>query len=489
VSASTIPSNKDISKQAVKGTLWTYVAFAGGKLLTFVSTLILARLLSPEQFGIVGYCLIVIYFLDTFNTFGVGTALISRRDRLEEAANAAFWISIGSSALLCAIAWVAAPFIAGFFDEPLVTDLVRTLMIAQLIAAVGAVPNALSQRHLKFKVRLIPELGRALTKGGVSVLMALMGYGVWSLVYGQIAGEIFTSVALWVIMRWRPTALLDGLVSRQIFAVGGHAALATLIGIVQANIDYILIGRMLGSAPLGLYMLAFRIPDLVIRNFNWVTQKVAHPILAQLQSDPSRLSEIYLKYLRYITLITVPAGVGIALIAQPFIETFYTPEWLPAVFPMQMIALALAIQSAGYIPGVLYKAINRPDIINRLAPIKLTYATLILWAGTRWGISGVALGQILVSSLDLCLDCWMASRVVATPLPAIGRAILPAAAAALLMAAVVLSVGVVLPLSGLAALLTICLLGGAAYAGAVALVSRETAARAGAMFRQVLARS
>jgi O-antigen/teichoic acid export membrane protein len=484
----TLPSNATISKQAAKGTLWTYIAFVGGKLLTFLSTLILARLLAPEQFGIVGYCLIVIYFLDTFNTFGVGTALISRRDRLEEASNAAFWISLASSSVLCVVAWFTAPLIAGFFNEPLVTDLIRTLMIAQLVAAIGAVPNALSQRHLKFKVRLIPELGRAVVKGGVSVLMAYLGYGVWSLVYGQIAGEMFTNVALWLIMRWRPTAALDAQVSREIFVVGGHSAVATLVGIAQSNVDYILIGRLLGSAPLGFYMLAYRIPDLVIRNFNWVTQKVAHPILAQLQSDRSRLGEIYLKYLRYITLITMPAGAGIALIAPLFIETFYTPVWQPAVFPMQMIAIGLAIQSAGYIPGVLYKAINRPDIINRLAPIKLSYTTLILWWSTRWGIDGVAVGQIVVNVLNLLLDCWMASRVIVTPPAAIARALLPSAAAAALMTAVVLSVETLVPLQGLLGLLTITLVGAAAYAGAIALVSRETALRARHMFRQVLAR-
>lgn len=479
---------ENLSKQAVKGTLWTYLSFVSGKFLTFLTTLILARLLTPEQFGVMGYCLTVTYFLDTFNTFGVGTALISRSEKVQEAANAAFWISMASSIGIVTLGWVSAPAIASFFNEPLVAELLRVLVLSQLISAVAAVPNALVQRNLKFGARMIPELGKTIVKGLVSIALALNGYGVWSLVWGQVAGELLSTIALWFIAPWRPTWLFDRQTTRDMLVLGSHLVAVTLVGIVLMTIDNLIVGRVLGSAALGYYLLAYRVPDLIIRNFNVVTARVAHPVLARLQSDLGRMGQFFLKYIHYMSLLTFPAGVGIALLSEPFIRVFYGATWQPAVVAMQAISIALAIQSPAFIPGVLYKAVNRPALINKLALIRIPFVGAILWYATAWGFNGVAIGQVVVAVLTLLMECVFAARIVRVSLREIGAAMAPAAAGCVVMAAAIESVKLLLPVEGVVALVVLGLVGALSFAGTIALVSRDTATRATNMVRSMLVR-
>jgi O-antigen/teichoic acid export membrane protein len=478
-----------MSKQAVQNIFWAYVSFIFGKGLTFVTTIILARLLAPEQFGLMGYALIAIQYLDILNTFGLDVAVISRRDRVEEAANAAFIISFLMSGLLVGLAWFGAPAIAAFFDEPRVVELFRTLAIVLPLSALSMVPQAMIKRELRFKAKLIPDVGRSLAKGGCSIVLALTGFGVWSLVWGQIAGEAVSTIILWIVARWRPTLRFDRQVTGEMFTFGLHMISVGLGGALRNNVDYLLVGRLLGAAALGYYTIAYRIPELIIQNVNYVVSNVAHPLIARLQSDKQQLHEVYFTYIRYISLFTFPAGVGIALVSAPFIRVFYTSKWDLAIVPMQAVAIALAISSIAHVPGVLYKAINRPEILNKIMLIRLPVAIGAVWYATRWGINGVAISQVFLALFYIAVDSFIVNRLVRFSLRELVKALTPALiGSGAMVIALGLTIIYLIP-DGVFGLILMVLIGLTTYASTLALVSRETVSQAYTVLRGAAARS
>ena len=412
MTVATSTQRADLSKQAVQSTVWAYGSFVSGKLLVFVSTIILVRLLLPSEFGLVGYCLIAMQYLDILNGFGVGHALIARREQVEEAANAAIIIGLASGLLLFGVAWVSAPWLAVFFEEDRVTNLFRALAIVIPISAVGAVPSALIQRSLRFKAKFIPDIGRSIAKGAFSIVLAWQGFGVWSLIIGQIAGEVVATIVLFALAGWRPTRKLDRQVTRDVMGFGSHIISIGIAGAIISNLDYLLVGKVLGAAALGFYTFAYRIPELVIRNTNFVIGKVAFPLLAQVQSDAHEMRLAYGTMLRYVALFTIPSGIGLALIAPLFVDSFFPDRWEPATPVMQLISISLAISSIGHLPGIIYKAINRPKILNQLSVIKLVATGGLLWYCIRWGIVGVAAGQVALAVLFVAIDMIVVARVL-----------------------------------------------------------------------------
>jgi O-antigen/teichoic acid export membrane protein len=364
-------TQSSLSREAVRGTLWNYLSFASGKGLNFITTIILARLLAPEQFGLVAFCTIAIQYLDIMNTAGINSALIARRDRLEEAANAAFVANVIMGVVSFGLAWIAAPYIAQFFHAPEITDMFRILAVFLPINGLGLVPDSLLQRNLRFQTRLIPDLSRNITKGLTSIILAVMGFGAWSLIWGQIVGEVIPVIISWLLVDWRPGWKFDRQVTREVLTFGGHIIIVELVGALRNNIDYLIVGRMLGARNLGYYTMAYRIPELTIRSVNNVVGRVSLPILSRIQTDKEVLRGIYFGYIRYIALFTFPIGFGLALVSGLFIETLLSAEWAPAALPMALICVALTISSVGYVPGVLFKAINRPDILVYLSLVKL----------------------------------------------------------------------------------------------------------------------
>jgi lipopolysaccharide exporter len=479
-----LASTKSLSSEAVRGTFWSYLAFASGKLLNFVTTLILAYLLVPEQFGLVGYCTIAIQYLDILNTAGINSALVARKEKLAEAANAAFIINVVMGIVSFGIAWLAAPLIAKYFQSAQVTDLFRLLAVVLPISGLGLVPGTLIQRKLRFKVRLIVDVARNISKGLTSILLALAGWGPWSLVWGQIVGECATLVLSWILADWKPSWKFEWQVTKGLLGYGSHIIIIGFAGALQDNVDYIIVGKKLGDAALGLYTMAYRIPELTIRSLNSVAASVLFPILSRTQSDAESLRRFYFGYIRYVSLFTFSFGAGLAMTSGLFVKTFMSNRWEPSILPMMLIAIALAIGSMAYTPGVLYKAINQPEILTRVNMVKLPVSIVILLVSSRWGINGVAAGQIMVAIFAVSLETFVVSRIVRFTFRDFLQSLAPTAISAGIMAGVLRLIQIFFSPSGWVGFVIMIVLGITVYAIAVSLISRETAVQVYATLRK-----
>jgi lipopolysaccharide exporter len=478
----------NLTQKTVKGVFWAYMSFIGGKGLTFLSTIILARLLLPEEFGLIGYCLVVIQYVDILNSAGISTALIARREKVQEAANAALMANIAFGMLCFAIAWVIAGPVSVFFKAPEIVPLFRVLALSLPLTGLGVVPDTMLRREMKFQTVLISDVSRNFMKGAVSIGLAFLGFGVWSLVWGQIAGVLTGTVLSWILAKWRPTWRFDTEASRSIVTYGFHIILLETAGAFRNNVDYLLVGRILGAASLGFYTMSYRIPELLIRSLNYVVGNVSLPALAITQSDKARMRKFYFGYLRFLSMFVFPVGVGLAFTAPVFIPLFLSEKWVNAVLPTSLISIALCITALGYVPGVLYKAISRPDILNKLAFVKMPIAVLILWYSTRWGIAGVAAGQIAIGLISVSLDLLVANRVMKYSLGELVRSIAPAFVSTLMMAAVLFLIQQSLPVEGLLQFAIMVILGGLTYAGMLWFLNREALMQGVSTIRSALQR-
>jgi O-antigen/teichoic acid export membrane protein len=487
--AQSTPVSTSFSIAAVRGTLWSYLSYFSGKLLNFISTLILARLLVPEQFGLVAYCTLVIQYLDIINTAGLGHALVARKDKFEQAANSAFVASIVLGLASFIVSWFSAPLVANFFREEGVTDLFRVLCLSLPIGNLGLVPTAILGRNLEFRKRVINDFGRILTKGVVSVALAFAGWGPWSLVYGQLAGELIGSILAWALAGWRPSRTFDRQVSREVLIFGFHIILANVAAELRNNVDYIIVGRILGPALLGIYTMAYRIPELVIGNINMVVASVTFPLLSRAQNDSATLRSVYFGYIRYIALFAYLAAFGLVLVSGPFVEAFLSPAWNDMILPMSLIAVAFGIKAIGYVTGVLYKAVGRPDILNRILLTQFPLAIVVLIYCSRWGIIGVAAGQAVLSFVYVGMATIVANRLLKFRLRELLEALWPAVVSSLVMIAVVKVFQLNFDLGGLVGVLAYAALGGAIYFGVLRLINREIIRDAFSTLRAALSRS
>lgn len=457
--------SRELARATVTGVAWVYLAFALGKGLVFVSTIILARLLVPADFGLLALGLLAVGILDGLRGLGVGAALIYRKEDPEGSAAVAFAISLAVGVTLALLVVAGAPVISGFFHEPRLVPVLRALSLALVLSALTSVPAALLRKELAFRRRMVPELGKTAAKGVVSVLLALAGFGVWSLVVGQLAGSAASTALYWRVSRWRPRLAFDRDTARKLLGYGSQIVLVTLLGVVLKNVDYLIIGRRLEAGELGFYTLAFRIPDLFVISLCAIVSQALFPALAKVQDDAAQLARGFLAALRYTALITLPVGLGTAIVAADFVELFYTSRWAAAIPVMQALAVFSTVQSLGYNSGDVYKAIGRPGILNYFGLARLVLTVPVLWIAAGDGILRVAQSLAGIALVFTVAQLVVVARFLTLDARQILDALRPAVVAAAVMLAATLGLERLLPADPAVRLTALALGGALVYGG------------------------
>ena len=417
----------DFAKTTAKGAVWTYASHYGGKLLVFVSTVILARLLTQEDFGIVGFALVVISFLNVLNDLGIGSALIYYKDD-EAAAQTGFWLGLGMGFVLGIITWFVAPLAGAFFQDARAISATRALAFTFPIVALGNVHESLLHKHLAFKRKFIPDVTKMTSKGVISIILALLGFGFWSMIVGQIVGAVVLVIAYWLTLPFRPKLQFEKKLVRPLLSYGSGIVAVNAIAILLTNADYLFVGRFLGTAALGVYTVAFRIPDMLIIQFCTVVGKVLFPVYAKMREGQQSLQTAFLMTMRYVSMITVPLGLGLALVAQPFVLTFFTDKWAEAIPAMRAISIYALLFSLAYNAGSVYKAEGRPMLLTKLAIIRALMLMPALWWAARGPGTIAAIGWVhaAVALVAGTMNLVVAGRILNTPFSKIVATLQPA---------------------------------------------------------------
>ena len=428
----------DLRRSATRGILWAYASRYSGKALVFVSTLVLARLLIQEDFGVAGYALVVIALLETLSGLGVGPALIYHDDN-PRTRDTAFVLSLLAACVLLVVTWFAAPLVADFFRDPRATDVTRVLALALPLSALGNIHFALLEKRLQFGRKFVPDLANSVMKGGSAIVFALSDYGAWSLIYGQLLGTLASVIGVWIVMPWRPRLRLHADAAGDLLNYGSKIVVVGVLGYFVANLGNFLVGRYLGAAALGVYVLALRIPEVLIKESALVVNKVLFPVFSRVRSDPAMMGRGYIAVMRYLTLMVAPLGAGLAAVAEPFVLGLLSEKWAELIPVMRLSAIYTLLMAVSFNAGTVFKAIGRPGLIIKLSLLRLALLAPALW----WAVTGpgtlVAVAWVLLAAIvvHLALSLIWVARLLGLSLADLCRSILPALVSAAIMFVVV----------------------------------------------------
>lgn len=428
----------DLGKATIHGAAWKYLTFFSGKLMILASAILLARLLLKDDFGLVGYAVTAINFLDIIRDLGIGPAVIYHSED-ERTPTTAFWMGLLFGLILLGVAWVGAPFVGAYFRDPRVVPVIRALAFTFPINSLGNTHASVLSKKLAFGRSVLPDLLMALTKGITSIAFAYMGFGAWSLVWGQISGSMISSLTLWFVTPWHPKFFFDFKVARSLMNFGVNIVGMDLLSVLLLNLDYLLVGRYLGSDALGAYTLAFRLPDLVILTFARIIGSVIFPVFTHMRGIPGSLGKGFVLVARYVSLVTVPMGLGLALVARPLTLVLFTAKWSDMIPALQGIALYGMFLSLVYNAGDAYKADGRPQIITWLGLVQLALLFPALWWAVMVAKSIAAVGwmQAAVAFVSVALNLYVATRMLDVSISDILNAFRPALMAGALMSGIV----------------------------------------------------
>lgn len=467
------PRSERLGHRTARSMALAYSSYVGGRLLVLVSTAILARLLTPEEFGLVALALLASTVLDRVADFGISEALIiATDDELEERAQTAFRLTMitgGAAALVIA---GVSPLLVDFFDQDGLQVLLLLVAANLLIRTIAQTPYALAQRALNFRLRTISELSDVIVRGVVSIVLALSGVGALSLMLGYLAGSITHAVIVWVGGGFRPRRGPSRFGARSMLGFGGKLTALEMMAMVTYNVDNAVVGKVLGSASLGFYQMAYRLPELLVYNLSVVAGRVLYPAFAAVER--SDLARAYLLSLRYLLLISLPMATGLVLLAEPFIVTLFGDQWLPAVPAMQAIVILSFSGVVGIPAGTVYKASDRVGLLLVLnIPRAMVFVPgLILFA--EEGIVAVALVMAASAAITAVLGLILANRMLNVGPRNMAAAAWPALAATAPTAAVLAVIADVGSDQDVLALTAGGFVGGAVFLGTLRLVAPET---------------
>ncbi len=386
---------KDIAHKTKTAVLWRFAGGGVGSVIELGTKIILARLLMPEDFGIVALALIVIGLVRNLSVFGLGQALVQRDEINHRHLTAAFWGSAALGALLAGAVYLIAGPAARFFGEPAVKPVIQLLSIAMILSSLYVVPSAMLQRELAFRELFWANLAMALTYGAVGIPLALMGFNFWSLAWASLSREVIALFAFLVITRYLPSLRfrLSGLMDLMRFGVGNTAA--GILGYVGSNVDYFVVGRWLDPSALGLYKKAYDITALAPRKLSESLYVILFASFSRLQSDTSRVKYAYARALTGIGVVTFPLIAGMAITAPLFIPIVLGPQWRQAVIPTQIMCIAAAFMVLSYPAAALIRGMGHVYAEFWREFLYLLIVSSGCLVGVRWGINAVAVVVVI----------------------------------------------------------------------------------------------
>jgi PST family polysaccharide transporter len=466
---------QQITRKTARGLLWTFLAYGLGRGVVLLTTSILARILSKNEFGLVAVAVVAINYVSVIKDLGLGIALIQRKGDVEEAADTVFTANLFLGVVLSALVIPLAPWVATYFKDPAITPVLRWMGITFLLNALGSVHISRLMRALDYRRKFIPDMGNSLVRGVVSVALALGGAGVWSLVFGQLAGVLASVILVWIILPWRPHLTFNSGIAGGLIKFGAVITADDIINQITDNIDYVIVGRLFGLVPLSIYTLAYRLPEMLLIGNLWIMGGVLFPAFSRIQDRPEDMRRGFLASIRMVELIALPLGVGLLIAAEPIVRVVFGDQWLEAIPVLRVLAIYAWVYSLGYHVGGIYKAIGRPDILLKLSILTLVIILPALLLGSRFGLIGIAFGHLAAILIRRVVSLALATRFVEVSLGEMLEQLKPSFLGILVMAPVAL--GLLYLTSGagpFVQLLIVSLAGALSYMGVLWWVERES---------------
>ena len=401
-----------IKHKAVKAVIWSGVERLSVQLIRFVIGVILARLLMPAEFGLIGMLAIFIGVAQVFVNCGFGEGLIQKQNVTPRDECSVFYMNIAFGAFSCVVLYVAAPWIANFYRQPILISLARLMALDVVINSFGIVQTMLLTKEIDFKTQLKVSLISTVISGGIAVVMAIQGFGVFSLAAQVLLGDVLRAILLWVFHDWRPSAVFSLTSLRELLPYGSRLFASGLLTNTFTEIYSLVIGRIYAPAALGLYTRARQMQQLPVDNLCNIVGRVAFPIFASVQHDRTVLKRGIRKAARGLVMINFPLMIGLAVVARPLVLVLLTKKWEACVPFLQMLCVGGAVTPLSMTHGYALLALGRSDLFLRLEIIKKTLIGASVALTFHYGVKGLLFGDIVVSIISCFINCYYSVRLI-----------------------------------------------------------------------------
>lgn len=436
-----------LKSKTITGVLWSAVDNFAAQAITFLVGIILARLLTPAEFGLIGMLAIFISVSETFINSGFTNALIRKNDATETDYSTVFYFNLAAGVTLFVILFFTAPYIGRFFNEPQLIPIVRVLAIGLIISSLTIIQRTTLTKRIDFKLQAKISLISGILSGIIAIAMAYKGFGVWSLVVKTLSAQAITSLLLWLWNRWRPTLVFSRKSFKELFSFGSKLLASGLIDTLYQNMYYVIIGKFFSPADLGFFTRAKGFVDLPSTNLDAVMTRVTYPVLSQMQDDKVKLKAGYKRMIKSIMFISSVLLIGMAAISEPMIITLIGEPWRKAILYLQIISFIGMLYPLHALNLNMLQVLGRSDLFLRLEIIKKIISIPAIVIGVLISIEAMLIGMCFNSLIAYFINSYWSGKFINYPMREQVIDILPGLGIALLMGVGVYFAGLLLPFS------------------------------------------
>ena len=406
----------NLNLAAKKGMFWSLTENLSKQGIHFIIGIILARLLSPSDFGLIGMCAVLIALGTTFVDSGFGIALIRKKDCTDMDYNTVFYYNLVVSGFFYIILFFTAPLVSRFFNQPQLIAIIRVLGLVIIIGAFSIIQRTILTKEINFKLQTKITILTMVISGAIGISCAFLGFGVWSLIIQSIASSFLGVCFLWIFNHWRPILVFSWKSFRELFAFGSNLLITDLVETLYRNVYYVVIGRFFSPASLGFFTRAETTVSLVTNNIVNTVKRVSYPILANLQDDDVKLKSMYRKLVKNTMLVCCTLIFGMAAVAEPLIVVLIGEKWLPSVSNIQLLCFA-----GVFLPLTIFNlnGINvkgRSKLYLKLQLTNKFLAIPVIIVGIFYGITPMLIGFIVVAVLYYMVNVHFSAKIINYPM-------------------------------------------------------------------------
>ncbi|HEU5318376.1 MAG TPA: lipopolysaccharide biosynthesis protein [Chloroflexota bacterium] len=470
---------ESIGRHAAGGAFWMLLAFGASKGLSFATSMVLARLLSPSEFGVVSFAMVGIGAFNLLQNFGVPAAIVHGERDIRETGGTALTINLVAAAALFVATVALAPTLAEFGGQEVIAPVMVALASGLILTALGSVHNAVLIKRLAFRRKLVPDVAPLVASGLVSIVMALSGFGVWSLVAAYLIKEGTSTILLWLLSSIRPWPRFRWPIAAELLRYGRHVSLTGLVGFASSNVDYFIVGHALGTARLGVYALAFMLANVPAVIMIQAISNVTFSAYSRVRSKRGELIDLFGDAFTVSSTLAGLLGVFLFAAGPYYVPLLLGPKWNDAVVPLQILVVYGVFRAMYSNFSSVYRAVGRPDAEWQLSLGRLVVLVPALVIATQHGITAVAAAQSAVMLCFVPVTGLVLLRLVDAPADHVRGIMAPplaaGAAAAALVGGVYAQPDLRMLAQGQVGSVVLAAAGGAVYVGTLLRLNRRTA--------------
>ncbi len=434
-----------LKHKTVTGLIWSFIDQFANLGITFVVGIILARLLSPREFGLIGMITVFIAVSESFINSGFSSALIRKKDCTQTDYSTVFYFNLIAGVVFFFILFFSATAISNFFNEPELKPIIQVLGIVLIIGSLTIIQRTVLTKRIDFKLQARISVIASTGSGIIAITMALNGFGVWSLVTQRLSKELFNSVLLWIWNRWKPVLVFSKKSFKELFGFGSNIMLNTLLDTLFHNIYSLVIGKFYSAQNLGFYTRSVMFKDIFSKNLNSIIGRVTYPVLSTMQDDKERLKTNYKKIIRSTMFITFILILGLAAIAEPLIIALIGEKWRQSIIYLQLLCFSGMLYPLQGLNLNMLQVQGRSDLFLKLGVVRKIFTIPGILIAIFVGIEAMIGWAIFNSFISYYLNSYYSGKMLDYPMKEQVKDILPSFGLALVMMVSVYLLGTLVP--------------------------------------------